>query len=144
MKIHRYNNGFTLLEVIVSISIFSIIAIALIDAFSNGIISIYTSGNKTRAVEKTQSLIDDVWEASEHGTIKASTLDSDIKNLLGSDNYCPDINELYLSEGKDMKFNYITNEYIKDKYYVKITIVVFYQNKSRNVSLTSIIPVGGM
>lgn len=144
MKHIKSYKGFTLLEVVISIAIFSVIMVALINAFSSGMMNIYASGNKTKAVEKAQSYIDSVWEASVNGSIKAVTLDNDMKNVLGSGNYCSDTSKLYLSEGKDMKFHYIANENIDGKNYVKVTVVVFYQNHKRNTSITSIIPVGGI
>jgi prepilin-type N-terminal cleavage/methylation domain-containing protein len=140
----RYKKGFTLLEVIISIAIFAVVSVALISAFSSGMIGIYVSGNKTRAVEQVQGYMDSVWEASRNGGIKTATVDTDIKDILGSGNYCSDPSNLFLSEGKDMKFYYKTDEVINGRNYTEITIVVFYQNRNRNVSLTSIIPVGGV
>lgn len=57
------NKGFTLIEVIVSMAIFSIIFIPLLGIFSNGYLGVITMGHRTKAVEEGKKIIDIIYEA---------------------------------------------------------------------------------
>jgi prepilin-type N-terminal cleavage/methylation domain len=141
MKKKLYKSGLTLIELIISLAILGILVISFVPIFSGGFISICASGNETNAMSQAQKYVDKVWKA---GEVKDINTADEIKNTLGPDNYCSDMSKLYLYEGKDLKYNYITNENIEGSSYVKITVVVFYQSGKRNVSLTSLIPIGGI
>jgi prepilin-type N-terminal cleavage/methylation domain-containing protein len=54
----RNQEGFTLIEIIISIAIFGILVIGFLSVFSNSNITIFNMGNKSKAVAIAQDLID--------------------------------------------------------------------------------------
>lgn len=140
MKISKNKKGFTLIEIIIAIAILGIVASALLSALTGGFSTIFSMGNKTRAIAKAQGIVD---KATQVG-MAAYTLNPD-----GVSYSSTALNSVSLSSNNATLHNYdegVTSKYCatfvtKDgKSFLNITVVVFYQNGKRNVSLTSLIP----
>lgn len=72
MKIANRQNGFTLIEIIVSLAIIGIIAAVFLNIFGSGVTNIFNMGKKSQANVLAQSLVDRIYESSM--TIDAKTL----------------------------------------------------------------------
>lgn len=131
MRLRNYKKGLTLIEVVVSIAILGLIAASFLGMFSNGYITIFTMGNKSRALAKAQSVVDAACKA---GRLNYST------ELVGISSNAVSEADLHTYEaGKESKY-LAEDVLINSVYYKKITVAVFYQGGKRYVEITSLIP----
>lgn len=124
----KSKKGMTLLEVIVAIAILGIIAVSLLGAFLQGFSTIFSMGNKTRAISTAQELVDmacDSGNTIELGTISTEAID--------------DTSFYRYDEGTKHKFR-VSTQTKNETTYERVTVIVFYQHGKRYVTLTSLIP----
>jgi len=137
---NRFNNqGFTLIELIISIAILSIILVSFMSLLGNGTKNVFSMGHKTQAVAEAQSIIDTVYNAGD-------TSDTFIQNIDPSTNY-QKIDDCNLLESGTYTYRVrycveeITNtingnDYTQDV----ISVLVFYNNGKNYTVVSSIIP----
>jgi len=65
MKIFKSKLGITLIEVIISLAIFSIIFMSFISMFSSSYVNIFNMGNKTTATRIAQKYVDQIYEGAD-------------------------------------------------------------------------------
>lgn len=124
----KSKKGMTLLEILISIAILGIIAVALLGAFVQGFSTIISMGNKTRAMSIGQELIDMACDSGDASVLASkSTEASDDESFYRYD------------EGKDHKYR-VSIQTIGGISYDRVTVIVFYQRGKRHVILTSLIP----
>lgn len=124
----KSKKGMTLIEVIIAIAILGIIAVSLLGAFLQGFSTIFSMGNKTRAMSTAQELVD-------------MACDSGDDSVLGSiSTKATDDTSFYrYDEGTKHKYRVLTQT-INGTIYDRVTVIVFYQRGKRYVTLTSLIP----
>lgn len=144
--------GFTLIELVVSISVLSIITLSFLGVFADGFSTIINSGRKTKAVEEAQKIMDMI-------NVRESSEDDFLYNVINTsgfkDNFISGINST-LHDGTvvsdiSASTSILTSpnsssqdlyNRISQKLYC-VTITVEYENGTKSVSLTSLIPQGG-
>jgi prepilin-type N-terminal cleavage/methylation domain-containing protein len=125
--------GFTLIEIIIAIVILGIILIPLIGVFTKGFTHIMAMGNKTRAIAKAEAVIDYIYA---EGTYEPSILtsvfaiDSMVNEELEKSPYNP-TKPIYYS---------VDDYNINGELFKKVTVLVFYQNGNRYITLSALVP----
>lgn len=115
--------GFTLIEVIVSLAILSIVAISLLSIFTSSFSIISSMGRKTKAMAEAQQVMDTVYKS---GSITSSSIQDIINNETDKANIAFSlIDSFQVTTGINMH---------------KVTITVYYDNRTKTVSLESLIP----
>lgn len=120
MRLKSNKSGLTLIEVIISMAILGIIAVAILNTFTFGYDNIFAMGRKTKATQIAQQYMDlcyvDTNLVANFGTIKAATPPAGYSIDATNSTISGPVNGLYT---------------------VKFT-VIYRQNRS--VSLTALIP----
>lgn len=128
MKVKLRKKGMSLLEIIIAIALLGIIAVILLNAFVQGFSTIFSMGNKTRAMATAQDIIDVACQSGDPST------------LSGVSTEASDQVDLYQYEESIPHKYWISSQDIGTVLYDKVTVVVFYQRGRSYVELTSIIP----
>lgn len=141
------NNGFTLIEIIVSFAIIGIIAVTFISTFTSGIQSIFIMGQKTSAVNDAQAFLEAVYEDynvdigdtdSNIYKLSASRADLDVSRESDLSTFNTG---LYNPNNPNNKLFYIVEDVtINGKVFRKISVLMFYHNGKELIKLSSIIP----
>ena len=137
--IKNKQNGFTLVEVIVSMAILSILAVTFLMTFTTGFTNIFASGNKNEAMTLASDKLELLYA-------KQPISDDDIVSLTDSDIF----NGKFIEENHDALYEYDKDfDYDEEGAFnftveakelgYKVTIVSFYQNAERYVTLTSFV-----
>lgn len=127
------SKGLTIIEIIIAIAILGIIALGFFSVFTHSYSTIYTMGNKSKAIAKAREIIDTAYENRDVDILKVKNIS---KESTPSDVYTFETGKIskYMTEIKTIDgFNY-----------TKLTVVVFYQQGKRYVTLTSLMPAGGI
>lgn len=127
------SDGFTIIEVIVSMAILGLVAISLLTLFTNGYSTIFSMGRKTEASNEAQAFIEAIYE---EGLDSISSIASRFNSTEVAD-YADMNPSLYDTSG--------TNEQTYHNLdttgaHPKITVMIFYQNGSKNVKLSALVP----
>lgn len=130
MRVRFRKKGMTLLEIIIAMAILGIIAVVLLNAFVQGFSTIFSMGNKTRAMTTAQELIDKACEAGSTGALSGITSLTEVA----------DEKDLYIYEDSEIQKYYVSTQTIGGVTYDKVTISIFYQKGRGYVILTSLIP----
>ncbi len=132
MKILTKKDGFTLIEIIIAVTVLGIILVPLLGIFTKCFINVIAMGNKTRAVEKAQAVI--------HYIYSERTFDQTVLTSLFDINSKVD-SELEKSTYNSKKpINYSVVDYsIGDKLFKKVTVLVFYQNGTKYITLSALV-----
>lgn len=127
------SKGLTIIEIIITIAILGIIALGFFSVFMGSYSTIYTMGNKSKAMVKAREIIDTAYENRDVDILKV--------RLISNESTPSDV---YTFEtGKTSK--YMTEIKPIDGFnYTKLTVVVFYQQGKKHVKLTSLMPAGGI
>ncbi|MFW6025242.1 MAG: type II secretion system protein [Candidatus Woesearchaeota archaeon] len=151
MKKIKNKNGFTLIEVIVTIALVAILGTILFLLFTNSFSSILFSGQKVEAITKASNILDAVYslqpiEADNNISDIESEVNNHLDSLLNSDVYsrlsAVDCNNLKDSANSNEIRFCIDNKNEDGSLMIdgfNIEVVVFYLNGNKNVSLTSFI-----
>jgi prepilin-type N-terminal cleavage/methylation domain-containing protein len=141
MKNSYNKKGFTLVELIISIAILGIISTAFLSMFGFGYSNITEAGIRTKAINKTQNIIESAYAKKFYNP-------SEIRAFMSGHGYnnITNISNLYIQSGGNE-----TNYFVKDTItalngtdcYI-ITVVVFYKNGTKNIDVTTAIPIGGI
>lgn len=102
-KSFRNNNGFTLIELILGLSLLTIITISLIPLFTQGFSYIHRSGSQTDAIYKNQKTIEQ--NLANNPKIQNITFIFGVKEIDISIEVF-DIEETYYNDVKNMKISY--------------------------------------
>lgn len=140
MKLRDNNKGLTLIELIVALTIISIVATSFLVAFSDGFSIIVLGGNKSRASIKAQEILDHIYAEAEF-TDKAELRQvvSELIDGVSFEDYSDkvaDFTEPNIST--DIRF-YVSepqNLLIQNDVY-SVTLSVYYDNYKRYVTITS-------
>lgn len=126
--------GLTLVEIIVAIAILAIIITMFSGAFTNGFSSIINGGNKTRAAETAQSIVDRIYKA---GSIDDGIIAGIEPGMTKKNSY----NELIsaYTAGETSRY-FAANVTISGVTLKKIIVLVFYSNGSNYSMVTTYIP----
>ena len=135
IKVLSQKEGFTLIEIILAMAILGIILVAFIGAFSNGFTSILNTGNKTRAVAQAQAIVDFIYE---EGTIDSAVLTTTFD--IDSEVDYADLESSPYNAAKPIYYS-VESKTIGTIPTEKVTVLVFYQNGNRYITLTSLIPI---
>lgn len=133
--------GMTLVEVIIAIAILGIIVVSFLGAFVSGITSIFIAGRKSNAVATAQEYVD---TASASGIVSLSELS----------NECTELNASFYTYDETKNGSKPSNYYIDNNFQQKatidgteytiikkkLTVLVFFDNGKRYVTLTSLLP----
>lgn len=133
--------GMTLIELILAMAILSIILIAFLNGFGQGVIYIFGAGEKTKANMQIQSIIDELagQKFKDYAAIDAylgTTKGYNKKNSLPDTvNYTTGKNVNYFIGSEETKNNVLGYQ---------TTIVVFVQNGNKYAKITVFIVKGGV
>ena len=126
---YQQNEGFTLIEIIVSIAILGIITVSVMGLFSNSFVHVFSSGKRDEAITRAANKMESLYE-----TNPSTKEDLSLKNAVQVTD-CSQNGDLY-----NKTDNNIIRYCIKTKEDgFKVTIVAFYMNGKRHVTLTSFI-----
>lgn len=127
------SKGLTIIEIIITIAILGIIALGFFSVFTGSYSTIYTMGNKSKAMVKAREIIDTAYENRDVDILKVRLISNEST-----------LSDVYTFEtGKTSK--YMTEIKTIDGFnYTKLTVVVFYQQGKKHVKLTSLMPAGGI
>lgn len=132
-KMKKNSTGFTIIEVIVSMAILGLIAISLLALFTNGYSTIFSMGRKTEASNEAQAFIEAVYE---EGVDAISSIAIRF-NSTEVANYADMNPSLYDTSGTSEQTYHNLDT---TGTHPKITVMVFYQNGSKNVKLSALVP----
>lgn len=145
MKYLRSNEkGFTFIEILIAIAIFTIIAIAFLTVFTSSVLGIMSMGNKSRASAKAQDIVDVIYAEGDLSS-EASLIQTIVDTLDGIEpgkyeDYSEKIGSFdeENTNGKTIRF-YVDNTedmLIKNNVYT-LTVRVYYNQFKRHVTITS-------
>lgn len=122
----KNKKGFTLVEIIITIALLGITLIVILGLFSNNIQHIFSSGKKDEAIAEASNVMDKIYSIDPGS-------ESEIADAL--DITKVNCNQLYNNTNANI------SRYCLDKLSdgFKVTVVVYYLNGKRNVSLTSFV-----
>jgi len=125
--------GFTLIEIIVSIAIIGIMVVSFLTIFTNSFSTIFSMGHKTESVNEAQAFIETVYqEGLDDIDVIASTFNSTKEDVVTNMN-----SSLYDPSGSNKQiFHNVDTSGTHDK----VTVMVFYQNGNRHVKLSALVP----
>ncbi len=136
----RTQKGFSLIEVIVAVSVLVILAFAFVPLFSTSFANIYTYGNKDQAMTFASDQLEILYASQPFSEV------ADITNLLQSEDgqEISSSDDLYIYD-QNYSFNYrivdsftpIDGNNSVEGY--SVTIVVFYHGGERHVEISSFI-----
>lgn len=133
VKIPTQKNGFTLVEIVIAIVIIGIILVPLTGVFTKGFANVINMGNKTRAIAKAQAVIDYIYSERTYDFLALSSvfdIDSKVDDHLENSTY-----------NHEKPINYSVIDYdIDGKLFKKVTVLVFYQNGDKYITLSALIP----
>ena len=141
MKLLMRKKGITIIEIIVSLAILGILAISFLSIFSNGVSTIFSSGNKSLAMKQAQTISDRIYD-----TQNFSDLDTAVQgillNIYGTGKYKKVLSsaDIYSTSytGEAVRY-YIENiQLLSGLTRQRVTALVFYENGKRNIVLSSI------
>ena len=141
MKFLMRKKGITIIEIIVSLAILGILAISFLSIFSNGVSTIFSSGNKSLAMKQAQTISDRIYD-----TQNFSDLDTAVQgillNIYGTGKYKKVLSsaDIYSTSytGEAVRY-YIENiQLLSGLTRQRVTALVFYENGKRNIVLSSI------
>jgi len=134
MNMLRQKKGLTLIEIIIALAILGIIMVAFLSGFGSGFASIFTMGNKTKAVAEAQTIVDFIYN---EGTINDSQLMStfDIEGKVSH----ADLESSPYNSDKPIYYS-VTSQTIGSVTVDRVTVLVFYHGGSRYVTLSALIP----
>jgi prepilin-type N-terminal cleavage/methylation domain-containing protein len=132
-------NGFTLIEIILSIAILVIVLFGFLSLFGMGATTIFSMGHKTKALSEAQSIVDTIINAED-------TSDSFIQNIDSSTTYEKITDCSAIASGtyvnrvryclKDETFTVNGKDYTQKI----LTVLVFYNNGKNYVVVNSVVP----
>ena len=123
----KSRNGFTLLEVIVSVFIISIVAVTLMTMFASSYTTIFIMGGKTKAVNEAQSLIEAYY-----------TNPNTIDNTLWKQVTTTSEDSLMTTYGGFARVYKVVDEDHNGQTLQKVTVVVYYKDNTRKVEISSL------
>lgn len=132
MKTLKLKKGMTLVEIIVAIAVLAIVALVLLSIFTGAFSSILSMGKKTSAVARAQVIIDKVYETSP-STI--ASIQTQVETL-GAD--ADPFGDPSIT-GDEIRYT-VSTKSIDGKNMTELTILVFYQNGDRHITLSALIP----
>lgn len=139
MKSLYKKRGLTLIEIVVAIAILGLMAVVLLNMFATGYSIIFSMGRKTNKVNEAQRIVDKAFAAGDDSVIAGDSNYSTLSNLYV---YESGKNSKYTKE--DVTITVPINGVNKTLSYIKLTVVVFYENGKNHVEVTSLIPAGGI
>lgn len=145
MKYLRSNEkGFTFVEILIAIAIFTIIAVAFLTIFTSSVLGIISMGNKSQASAKAQDIVDVIYAEGDLSS-KATLIQTIVDTLDGIEpgnyeDYSAKIGSFdeENTNGKMIRF-YVDNTedmLIKNNVYT-LTVRVYYNQFKRHVTITS-------
>ena len=127
---YQQNEGFTLIEIIVSIAILGIITVSVMGLLSNSLVHVFSSGKKDEAITRAANKMESLYQ-----TNPTSKNDLSLGSAAKQVNDCSQSGGLYNKTDKNIiRYCIKTKE---DGF--KVTIVAFYMNGKKHVTLTSFI-----
>ena len=148
-RLLKKQNGFTLVEVIVAVTILLVIAFAFVPLFSTTFANIFAYGEKDRAMSFASDQMEELY-AIQPLSSNPDEAKSEVEDKLEEGVHIEDRDNLYklVSEnnnyGADWKFNYYLGEKkpVVDDDNIEgyqVDVVVFYHDGERYVELTSFV-----
>lgn len=128
MNNNAADKGMTLIELIIALAILGIITVAFLNGFTGAFTTILGMGHKTVAMAEAQTLMDQIYEA---GTATEAYIES-----LGAVDTL--FSEPYVT-GDHLRYA-LTSKSVGGKTSSQVSLLVFYQNGKRYITLTSLIP----
>jgi prepilin-type N-terminal cleavage/methylation domain-containing protein len=133
-KLLHNKKGFTLIEIVASVAILGIIAVAFFGVFTNGYTTVFKTGEKNNQMAIAASKMEELYTVNNVGLLDSAALN----NLLGPTTLTTDSSLLYTypADGSIRFFRTAVTP-LSDVDGYTVTIVVFYENGQKNVSLSS-------
>lgn len=121
MRLKHKKSGLTLVEVIISLAILGIIAMAILNTFTFGFESIFSMGRKTKATQIAQEYMDLCYASTSFDTVSFNTI---IANPPAAGHSIDTLNSSATGPANGL---------------FTVTITVIY-SQNRSVSLTALVP----
>ena len=134
LKTLKQNNkkGFTLIEIIVSIAIIGILAVALLSVFTSGYSTIFSMGRKTESSNEAQAFIERVYQEG-IADINSIAIDFNSNTVVDSSQMNSGLYDQ--TEPDKVMFHNVNSSGDQPK----VTVLVFYENGRRNVKVSALV-----
>lgn len=133
----RNKKGFSLIELLVALMILSIIIVSFTQVFTSSVTSIFTMGNKTKAVAQAQAVLDGIYQDR---ILTHTVSGSNLSNFA----IAAEVDEATLTsqpyDASNPIYYSVDTQTIAGTNYHRVTVLVFYQNGKHHVTLTALIP----
>lgn len=133
--------GMTLIEVVVAMAIFGIVAVSFLSMFGNGYSIVFKAGHKTDANMQLQTIIDDLYKQM---TITKPATTTPINTYMTGKGYnlTTTANIAVKAVGKNVNYS-VDMQTIDGTAGYSVTVLVFYNNGTENIRATAFIVQGG-
>ncbi|WP_409227553.1 type IV pilus modification PilV family protein [Gudongella sp. SC589] len=153
MKKSAINKGFTLIEVIIAFAILAIVLVSFLGMFSNGLRTIFYSGDRTEANNYAQTIMDTIYHEVDVDNLEASIVNI-MDSEVGTGKYVDytvdyvdfDVDDTGFDNSLAADSDIVVKYYVQKKDLIiskntdnayEIILKVYYGDKSRFVILTS-------
>lgn len=143
MKFINRKKGLTLIEIIVAIAIFGIVAVIFMNMFSNGYVSIFNSGHRSNTTMDLKTIIDDL---NEHAFADNASIVNNIANYLDGKGFkrITDLSKITIKvSGYDVNYYIAPRETKANTPGYQVIILKFYNNGKSYVKATTFVIAGG-
>lgn len=130
IALRRSRKGFTLVEVVVSILIVTIVSVGFLVMFTSAYSGFFMLGSRTRAVNEAQSLIETYYTSP-------ASIDTATWKLVTAD-----MTEALLTDPANTGYTHfykLTSETHNSVPIERITVLVFFKNNTKSVTISSLV-----
>lgn len=132
-RLLRCKKGFTMVEILISMVIIAVLAMAFIPLFSTSFVNIFAYGERDRAMTAASDIMDHLYARQPFENENEEEIGEIITDELANG-----YEDFVINDDNDNK-DYVKEKEIKGVKGYKVTIEVKYQNEERDVTLTSFV-----